>query len=299
MPVAGASQKDPSSRSTPSEEDLPDVGEDEEDDGDQESPTSVLDLDAEKTNALPRIESSIPSEEDVREGVFEHEKTPHRRVVVLVVLASLIVVGGVTLFIAHPWDPNFFSAQPTADADMSKAGFPGTIEKLQGQDSETAQTSDAATDAATTSSGDPIFDSLSSDYAQLADLRDQVDANESTFDQSAITGDLATRVAGKNDADALGITISNLITDIKKIDVSSTPYAEDQEHLTTLANWLRNRTDALSEAWALDVASDDPSADEAKIKAPLDRNAGSDGTSSYATLFSENYSAWEPVKSSS
>jgi hypothetical protein len=249
-------------------------------------------IDKEQTNALPRIESSIPSEEDVREGVYEKERLPHTRVVLLAALASLLVVGGVTLFITHPWDPNFFSTHATTAADTSQAGFPGTISKLQGQDAA------ASTTAATTGS-DPVLASLSDAYSQLDTLRQEVDANEATFDEQATSSDLSARVSGKNEADDLALKVSNLVSTIDAIQVASTPYSETRENLLTLSNWLRNRVDPLCEAWALSVSSSDPTADESSIRAPMRRNLNSDGTNTYKALFSENYDSWKPVEQSS
>ncbi|MCI1665285.1 MAG: zinc ribbon domain-containing protein [Atopobiaceae bacterium] len=248
-------------------------------------------LDSESTNQLPRFESAVPSESDVREGVYSKDRLPHTKVVILAALASLLVVGGVTLLITHPWDPELFSTRATTDADTSQAGFPGTVSKLQGQDS-------TATTVSSTSS-DPVFSSLSDAYDQLDTISSEIDQNESDFDQSAITGDLATRVSCKNKADAIAIEVSNLVTTISQIDVSSSPYGDDAQHLTTMANWLRNRIDPLCEAWSLSVAADDPSSSESSIKSPVERDRNSSGVNSYKALYSENHDTWKPEEKSS
>ena len=52
-----------------------------------------------------------------------------------------------------------------------------------------------------------------------------------------------------SECEELSYDVSNLISDIQSVDVTSGTYAEDVEHLVTLGNWLRNRVDALNSAW--------------------------------------------------
>ena len=95
-------------------------------------------LERERTSTLPRIESAIPSEPDPStEGIYGRERMPHTKTFMVAALASLLVVGGVTLAITHPWDPNLTDTRATTPADTSQAGFPGTVSRLTGQDSDT------------------------------------------------------------------------------------------------------------------------------------------------------------------
>ena len=255
-----------------------------------EAPTAEeLALEKERTHALPRIESAIPSEPDpVREQAYGRERLPHSKVFLVAALASLLVVGGGVLAITHPWDPSLSDTRATMPADTSQAGFPGTVSKLQGQDTKDLSVSVASADEIT-------FSALTDAYNELGSLSAKADELERTFDDKAITGSADERANGSSASEELSIEVSNLVSTIAKIDVSSTgTYTDQRDHVATLASWLRNRTDALTSAWKLSADSDAPSADAAKIKAPMQGQRASDSESSYAALFAKNYEAWAP-----
>ena len=266
--------------------DLPDIGPDPKSEGD--GPAAAIESSAaEETNSMPRIESAIPSES---RSAHSEDRLPRTKAVLAGALASLVLVGGSVLLISHPWDPNAYVTHNTTERDTSKAGFPGERDKLTGQDS-------SAEDTSAQISGDE--QTLSDAYEKLGKLAEKIDDNADTFDDVAFSGSLEQRKKGASTAKSLSYEVSNLIDDISGIDVTSGTYAADLEHLQTLGNWLRNRVDALNEAWQADVASDDPSSDRSSIEAPLKEAENANGTNTYKALFDQNYDAWKPAEKGS
>jgi RNA polymerase subunit RPABC4/transcription elongation factor Spt4 len=242
------------------------------------------DVSADVTNTLPRIESAIPSEEDVKNDV-RREKPLRMRVIVVAVVASIVLVTGTVLAITHPWDPNALNQRATEDADTSLAGFPGTVDKLTGQDSTDDDTEVLTADQYT-------YKLLSGYYQDLGSLYDRVQASEERLRNEGITQDQAEREAGKAECDALAIEISNLITKIQSVDVTSGTYATSLQQLVTMANYLRNEVDACVESWKLDVESSDPEADKDAILKAV-RGSGASNASLFKNAW-DSYVLAEP-----
>lgn len=247
-------------------------------------------LEAEQTSALPRIESAIPSEPDPgAESTYGRERLPHTRVFALAAIASLLIVGGATLAITHPWDPTLNDTKATMPADTSQAGFPGTVSKLSGQDK-------SSTEAISVQSADEAtYSSLLSAYEQLADISSRADELEELLDTTGVSGSAEERADAESQAEQLSLDASNIVTTIQGIDVDTTgTYSDQKTNVSTLASWLRNRVEAIAKAWKLSAASNDPAADSSKILAPMAGNRESDGSEAYVNLFKKNYDAWKP-----
>lgn len=203
----------------------------------------------EDTHSMPRIESAIPPEpEDGYANEAAHEHLPRRRVVLVSALAAIVAVGGTALAITQPWNPNAYVTHALVDADTSMEGFPGFVQTLTGQD-KSPSTDDDSSDSAEQEQPQTTYDKLKSAYDQLGDLSSRIDDNEKTL-EAVEAGDESQRDSGSSDAYALSIELSNLISSLGTLDVADTPYADDLQHLITLGNYLRNRMDALSDAWA-------------------------------------------------
>lgn len=249
-------------------------------------------LESERTSSLPRIESAIPSEPDpVAEATYGRERLPRTRVFALAAIASLLVVGGVTLAITHPWDPTLTDTRATMPADTSQAGFPGTVDKLSGQDKSTSEA------VSVESADEATYNSLLSCYEQLSELSATADELDEKLDTTGISGTSEERASSMEEAKQLSLDISNLVTEIDGIDVVTTgTYSDQKANVSTLASWLRNRIDAIYSAWQVSAESTDPAADKSKILAPMSGMRESDGTDAYVNLFKKNYDAWKPTE---
>lgn len=229
------------------------------------------------------VVSALPAAEGPFSATSANERFPRRRVFIFAFAAALVLVGGVTLAITQPWNPNAYSTKATTEADTSKAGYPGEVEKLTAQDKGISTEDIADADAKT-------FETLTDDYSQLGDLRSALEESEKALradleDSSAdIDSDYAT--AKQNALD-----ISNLATDIANIDTSTGTYADDVSNLSTLASWLRNWSDDITDCY--NRATTGYVRTDAILE-PLTADAGSDGTNAYAALFDQNYGSWQP-----
>ena len=239
----------------------------------------------EDTAFVPRIESALPAEPVSGNDGLRRAPALRVRTLVVALAAALLFVGGGMLFLTHPWDPNASDSRAKSEADTSMAGFPGIVTELKGQDGGSAEGGEVESgDAAT-------YRKLSAVYGQLKDLESRADASERSYRELAASSDADARAKAKGDADQLALDVSNLIAGLSDIDVTSGTYADDLEHMTTLANWLRNRTDALSGAWKRAMEVSNPSAHAQEIDAYLPDSSRS---GSYRELFDEHYDEWEP-----
>lgn len=198
-------------------------------------------ISAAETAAIPKLESAIPAEGEFRDEAVLRRRNPSTGSILLIAALSLAIVGGFLLYIGHPWDPGMGVEHNTVERDTSMAGFPGELEALSGQDSSAAKPAEVV-------SGDQAsHDELVSIHSSLVEAAANLDACAEDFERAYSAGDADARAR----ADALAIEISNLIAKAEMVDTSSGTYAESVDELVKLGNWLRNRSDALSRAWAM------------------------------------------------
>lgn len=261
-------EDEPARRSRELDLDLPSIGD-----------TGIVPVeDEEETNVMTRIESAIPGADDSSTPSARSDRMPRTRSFVVAAAMAVAVVGGATLLITHPWDPDATSISATEPADTSMQGFPGILESLSGQDDSGEQVSAA----------EQVAQNMREYYEELGELSARVDESEDELRSTGVTGDADERAAGLEAAEGIAIEVSNLITDMSGTFDDTSSWADDMGNLTTLANWLRNRCDYLVEAWELSAESDDPAQDRADILAEAARG------STFADLFEENYGSWEP-----
>ncbi|HBO61817.1 MAG TPA: hypothetical protein DD645_03945 [Olsenella sp.] len=255
--------------------DLPEIGN-----------TGMMDaLDSGETGVMTRIESAIPPEGDESSRSALRDRIPRPRSFALAALLAVVVVGGAAVLITHPWDPTATQTKATTPADTSMSGFPGILESLTGQDVR------GGSDGEGTEQLD-AFSVLESSYESLSALSERVDASEESLRDVGVSGDDDARSKGLSDAQAISLEVSNLISQVGMLDDGGGAYSDDISNVITLGNWLRNRCDALTEAWQRSVDAADPAASASSILAPVE------GSSDYARLFSENYDAWKPEQAS-
>ena len=236
----------------------------------------------------PRIESAIPAEDDPTSKVAALEVIPRTSRFLVAAVASIIFVCGIALVLTHPWNIDAYSIKATKEKDTSMAGFPGTVESLSGQDSVEGESVEILNE------DDALYADLTEAYEKLGRYAGRADESERLFGEVAFGSDTDERTRGKREAEALAIDVSNVIASLGELGTTSTLYAEDIDHLMTLGNWLRNRTDALLAAWVADVESENPTEDREQIMSLLQNEDGKEGTNAYKKLFDESYEGWKP-----
>lgn len=243
---------------------------------------------AEETTTIPRIESAISATGEYREDELAGERKAQPVPMLLVATVALAVVGGAALALSHPWDVSAYDQRATVERDTSQAGFPGVVDRLSGQDSDAGELEVVSGDQVT-------YEQLLDIYERLGALADRVDENVALFKDVATGADRDARAAGRSEAASIAIDVSNLISELDQVDVSSGTYAETAENLSSLGNWLRNRADTLLAAWDTSLAYDDPSAASGEISAALAVDDNGMGRNAYMSLFHDRYAGWAPA----
>lgn len=257
--------------------DLPEIGADAAEEGA-----------AGRTGVMTRIESAIPPADDESGPTAARDRMPRARVFALAALLSVVVVGGATLLITHPWDPNATRTRASEPADTTLSGFPGVVETLSGQDAgDEAGESGQGDD----SSAQTPLDALSSAHARLGELAEKVDASEQTLRDAATGAESVDAAEALSDARTTSIDVSNLIAQASTLSDDGGTYADDLQNLMTLGSWLRNRCDALTTAWGEAVEAGGAEAASDSVIDTL--NSASD----YKRLFEEHYDSWAPSDS--
>ena len=234
---------------------------------------------AEATGVMTRIESAIPAADDASSPLASEDRMPRTRSLAFAALLAVLVVGGAALLITHPWDPSASQTRATTPADTSRSGYPGEIKELSGQDVSGGTAGGEDEPAASPE------EELAAAHASLGELSERVDESERALRAACESLDASACAEGLEDAQSVSLDVSNLIADVELIDGDETSV----ENVLTLGSWLRNRCDALTEAWELAASSTDLSADAERI---LD---GADASADYGRLFSERYDEWAPA----
>ncbi len=230
------------------------------------------------------LESAIPA---TGAGAYSassvNDMLPRLRHFVVAASAAILIVGGTLVAITHPWDPNANDITAKTPFDTSNAGSPGVVDTLDAQD-KGARADDDGEEVV-----DPVFDSLHSQYEAYKGYADQISANEDLLRTKGIDGTYDERSAGLSAIREVSLAVSNSIASVENTSDGSGAYTETIANLSTLGNWLRNRCDALTEAWNASLASEDPSSDASLILGKISAN------SAYQQLYEQNVTGWEPV----
>lgn len=253
---------------------------------DPESPEDEESHSTEETHAIVRIESAIPSAPVPGNPRVDREHALRLRTLAFALVAALVFVGGGVLLITHPWDPSANDPRARAEADTSRAGFPGIVSELKGQDNRINISTDIR------SGDDTTLAKLQDVYIKLGDLKKEVDKNEELYRSVAASGDESARERGKEEAIQLSLDISNLIQSIADIDVTSGTYASDAQNMSTLGNYLRNRMDALTRTWKRALRVSSPESHSGEILGYLTDS----GQGSWKNQFEQSYPTMSPQK---
>ncbi len=224
---------------------------------------AIPELDPGATNALPRIESAIPDEDELEESTSTSIKP--------FAVAGILAVVFVTLFaliIVHPWNPAAYYGRPTEPLDFSTAG-PGQIETLSGQDKK-------AQSEAILTNNDP-FEILTTEYNAIMEFAQKVDGIQMKFREYGFSDNETEIANAAKETNLLAIDISNEIAKINNLSFTGSPYEDQRLDLVKLANLLRNRIDGYTAAWNVTKESTNKELDRQRIEAQIEKARANQG----------------------
>ena len=198
-----------------------------------------------RRDAQPRpvtLVSAIPDTTiDGTEVLLTEEHESRGRLIALALAAAVALVGGATLYITRPWDPNAYAIHAFEDADTSMEGYPGLRTHLSqdasARDEEQAleQQADASLDAFRTA---------------MADHSLEADAIEADL-ESYIAGEAYDASDVERRAHRLRETFAGELEGVEGIRVSAGPVEDKRQSLLVLAGYLTGELETLDRAAAL------------------------------------------------
>lgn len=230
---------------------------------------------------------------------------------VLRCLAAAFIGIGIYFLAADPAGvmPGVYQSIDDAASDMfpSRQGAAATSPAEEDAD-DVGQGSadDAAEDEGPTQVADDSV--LTDDRAQetLAALWEQIGAFQdplgdvvTVYNGSYLLKDRSAREEASKSAYDLRDQVQATIDELDAIELAhDSVYAEDLDHLKTLAGWMYNRVDVLCRSWDISLAvpeGESMSAHESEILQPLRDELDATGQNENLVLFEQNYSSWYPA----
>ena len=217
---------------------LPVEGAFDDDWGEGESEQSVADGLVEG----PVLQSAIPPRPEPGQEEEEHDDAPTRmRLVVATTLAALALVGGTTLFITRPWNPDAYKTHATEDADTSMEGFPGTITHLSAQDQiEDAERTEYLRNAE---------ESIDAFLPYMTEVGDKCAALEGPTEAYTETGTMEERIDYLSEVSEMRDKYEEELQKISDYDMRGSDHATLYERLKVCAGYLKGRLEAFCYVW--------------------------------------------------
>ena len=231
--------------------------------------------DAELKSAIP------PSPKEGEALVSVDERRKRERMLLVAALAALLLVGGTTLYIARPWDPNAYRTHATEDADTSMEGFPGEKTHLSSQDLREEEEYKAAVAA--------NEEVLNSTYTRLGELGNQTEQARD---------DLVARLekgSTPNDSESMSkvFEMQQELNDIKSqldgLDIKDSQQQERNKKLLVLVDYLRGAVDVLANAWSALANNDAATSSASYARGIINGGVGKRGFDEWYELFSNAY----------
>ncbi|MDO4797285.1 MAG: zinc ribbon domain-containing protein [Coriobacteriales bacterium] len=236
-----------------------------------------------QSDDMSTLVSAIPPDpSETPDDLHTIEERPRRlRLLLLAACAALVLVGGATLFITRPWDPEAYTIHATTDADTSMEGFPGTVTHLSSQDRIEDEVWQGYL-------GD-VNGFLDGFYQRMGEMSLEAEVLYDSLSSLSSKGDMAS-VAGRSMAVAkLRDELIQTSTLATRLVLPDTKLDERRDKLLVLSTYLRGELDILEGAWT--AASSEGNVDAASIAARIALQRASAGRdfSEWHDLFSNAY----------
>lgn len=217
---------------------------------------------ADSTGFLSAIPPAQPNGD---EGILPSERQRRLRMLLVAALGALLVVGGTTLYITRPWDPNAYAIHSFTDADTSMEGYPGLRSHLSSQDF-----AEESVEQEYERHADKLMDILESDMGTYARLADDLVARLRGF----IAGEEVDTTTLSLQALGLLQGLKRQILGIEDLDLSDEVLTARQQELLSLADYLAQELSILSRAAAATNQADSRNMAAANALSILDGTAG-------------------------
>ena len=269
------------------------------DDGYNPAVTSVL-----RASDIEKHSRKVSSK-SVEEDPY-HKKRRNFKPLIITLIVLMLVGGGAYFVVYDPmgvmpgWKAAFEAAakeafpsrQVAEDSDSSSSETETTASETTGADA-----SDASEEVVkqTVLTDNELFEKLSTIYQDLVDYGDEDHIGQciDSFNASYMAKDHTVREQDSAGAYQLRDDVQATIDEIDSLNVASdTVYAEDIEHMRSLAQWMYGRIDQICQSWDVSLSytgDDKPYLHSDEILAPM-REAGSEDLNSYKTYIGQ----WKP-----
>lgn len=237
----------------------------------------------ELVSAIPPDPTEKPDELQVLE-----DRRRRIRYLFVAACAALLIVGGGTLAITRPWDPNAYTIHATADADTSMEGFPGTVTHLSSQDRiENAVWESYLSD---------VEDFLNGFRERMWAMSLEADVLYESLPGMTSVGDISVVHDRAREVSKLRSELADTSTLATRLVLPNVELDKERDNLLVLSTYLRGELEILDKAWqAADSANDIESAGtEARIA--VQRASRARDFSEWRNLFKN---AYETTSSSS
>ena len=225
--------------------------------------------------------SAIPPAPKRGEDVALTEGRPQRiRLMLAAAIAALVLVGGTTLYIVKPWDPNAYSTRATVAADTSMEGFPGERTYLSAQD--------RAEEAQRQAELDEAQRQIDEAYARLGELMEQVELAHDVIEDYLSTGSAADSATPYAATVATQRELDSLEEQLRRIGEEHSDYVERCDETLVLLGYLRGATDVLARSWGIVNQGDSPET-VFYVRSLLEGEMGERGYDEWHELFVNAY----------
>lgn len=233
----------------------------------------------------PELNSAIPpAPETGDKKVSAEERRRRNRLMLVSALAAILLVGGVSLYITRPWDPDAYKTHAMKDADTSMEGFPGEKTHLSSQDLKEEEERKALV-SEMESAMNEIYARLETIANEAKESRDLLVSTGSTGSKQYLYDD----AAGEQVAQ-MQRKLDDAKSQLEGLSLDSAQ-KERKEKILVLVGYLRGAVDVLANAWS--AASQDAGSPDQMVRANaiLRGSAGSRGFDEWYELFQNAYAS--------